>query len=129
MSWRCNLIVGIGIDLVEVDRIEKILKNRGRRFISRIFTENEIDFCNQKVNAAECYAARFAAKEALAKALGHGLCEHFKWTDVEVSKESSGKPAFIVHGKTGQLVHNKRVVLSISHTKSLAVAMVVIESL
>ncbi|MFQ5823299.1 MAG: holo-ACP synthase [bacterium] len=122
------MILGVGIDLVDVDRIDKMLKNWGQKFTSRIFTENEIEFCNQKINAAECYAARFAAKEALAKALGHGWCEHFKWTDVEVTKEMSGKPSFMINGKTGQLVINKRVNLSISHTTSQAVALVIIES-
>lgn len=121
------MILGIGIDLVDVDRIERILRDWGQKFASRIFTENEINFCNQRVAAAECYAARFAAKEALAKALGHGWCEHFRWTDVEVTNDRSGKPSFVIHGKTRRLLNNKRVVLSLSHTKSQAVAMVLIE--
>ncbi len=122
------MIQGIGIDIVDVDRIEDLLKKWGQKFTSRIFTENEINFCSQKANAAECYAARFAAKEALAKALGHGWCEHFRWTDVEITNEISGKPSFNINGITSRLVNNKRVILSISHIKSHAVAMVVIES-
>ncbi|MFQ6116532.1 MAG: holo-ACP synthase [bacterium] len=123
------MILGIGVDLVDVGRMERILRNWGQKFTSRIFTENEIDFCSQRVTAAECYAARFAAKEALAKALGQGWSEHFKWTDVEVTREVSGQPSFIIDGKTKRLVDKKRVVLSISHTRSQAVAMVVIESI
>jgi holo-[acyl-carrier protein] synthase len=121
------LILGLGVDLVDVQRMDKILKVWGHKFTSRLFTQNEIEYCSQKSNAAECFAARFAAKEALAKALGHGFCEHFKWTDVEVVKENSGKPAFSISGITARLVENKRVLLSISHTKSQAVAFVTLE--
>lgn len=122
------MIVGIGIDLVDVNRVDKILKNWGQKFTTRIFTQNEIDYCKQKFNTSECYAARYAAKEALAKALGHGWCEHFSWTEVEVVNLDSGKPFFNIHGKTGQLVTDKRVMLSLSHTKNQAVAIVMVES-
>lgn len=121
------MILGLGVDLVDVQRMDKILKVWGQKFTSRIFTQNEIKYCSRKVNAAECFAARFAAKEALAKALGHGFCEHFKWKDVDVVKEDSGKPTFSIRGITARLVENKRVFLSISHTKSQAMAFVTIE--
>ncbi len=121
------MILGIGVDLVDVHRIDKLLKCWGEKFTSRIFTQNEIEYCHQKINAAECFAARFAAKEALAKALGHGWCEHFKWTDVEVRRKDSGKPSFYINGKTARLLISKRVLLTISHTKSQAVAVVTVE--
>ncbi|NIR53155.1 holo-[acyl-carrier-protein] synthase [candidate division KSB1 bacterium] len=117
----------LGVDLVDVHRIEKIIEKWGRRFLERIFTQNEIHRCNKRVTAAECFAARFAAKEALAKALGHGWCQHFSWTDVEVVNQESGKPHISVDGKTKELVKNKRIVLSLSHTETHAVAVVAVE--
>lgn len=88
-----------------------------------------MELCTPRATAAECFAARFAAKEALAKALGHGFCKHFKWTDVEVIRDSTGKPGFEVGGVTRKLVQNKRVLLSMTHIQSHAAAMVVVEKL
>ncbi|MFQ5751960.1 MAG: holo-ACP synthase [bacterium] len=122
------MVNGIGIDLVEVDRMDQILNKWQERFVTRVFSPNEIQNCNQRVNKAQCFAARFAAKEALAKALGHGWCKHFKWTDVEVVNEASGKPSFNIKGVTSNLVKAKRIRLSLSHTKSYAVATVTVES-
>jgi holo-[acyl-carrier protein] synthase len=122
------VVDGVGIDLVDVDRIERLLKKWDRKFTTKIFTQREIAKCTQRANMAECFAARFAAKEALAKALGHGMCAHFRWKDVEVKNDDSGKPTFSVIGITRNLVIGKRVLLSLTHTDTCAGAMVVVES-
>lgn len=121
------MIAGIGIDLVEVRRIQNLLERWGERFLQKLFTDNEIKSCQAKVNQFECLAARFAAKEALAKALGHGWCRHFSWTDVEITNDVAGKPIFKISGKTKKLVEGANIFLSLSHVKSQAVAFVVVE--
>lgn len=121
------MITGIGMDLVEVARMQELLERWGERFLKKLFTENEINSCQGKVNQSECLAARFAAKEALAKALGHGWCRHFSWTDVEIYNEANGKPAFKIGGKTKKLVEDVSIFLSLTHIKSQAAAFVIIE--
>lgn len=122
------MIAGIGIDVVEVERIQKLLEKWGRRVTVRLFTEHEIAQCSSRREAAQCFAARWAAKEALAKAVGHGWCSHFSWTDVEVSNDGAGKPALKISGKTRQLVKNRNVFLSLTHTEAFAAAVVVVEA-
>lgn len=121
------MIFGIGIDLIEVDRIAEMVERWGDKFLTKIFTEAEISHCKRKYNKSECFAARFAAKEALAKALGHGRCKHFYWTDVEVTRARSGKPSFKITGVTEELVIGKRVQLSMTHIKSHAAAIAIVE--
>ncbi len=121
------MVVGIGVDLVEVERIAQMAQKWEERFLARIFTAAEIQRCRQRAASAECFAVRFAAKEALAKALGHGFCQHFKWTDIEVVNDERGQPNFAISGITQKLIKNRTVKLSLSHTKSYAVAMVVVE--
>jgi holo-[acyl-carrier protein] synthase len=123
-----DLISGIGIDVVEVQRIKKMIEKWDNKFVARLFTEGEIARCRQRVTQAECFAARFAAKEALAKALGHGWCKHFHWTDVEVMNDQAGKPGLRINGITAKLVENKRVLLSLTHTREYAAAVVTIEN-
>lgn len=121
------MLEGVGIDLIDVARMATILDKWGEKFLVKLFTRSEIAFCQDKANAAECFAARFAAKEALAKALGHGFCKHFRWTDVEVRRDNSGKPAFAISGVTQELVRNKRVLLSMTHIQSYAAAIATVE--
>ena len=121
------MLSGIGIDVVEIRRIKKVIEKWDEKFISRLFTVNEISRCRVRCNDAECFAVRFAAKEALAKALGHGWCQHFRWTDVEVTSENSGKPGLRIVGITARLVANKRVMLSLTHTREYAAAIVTVE--
>ncbi|MFQ5604294.1 MAG: holo-ACP synthase [bacterium] len=123
------MVAGIGIDIVEVERIHRMLIKWEERFTHRLFTPCEIQQCSERANQAQCFAARFAAKEALAKALGHGWCKHFIWTDVEVFNENSGKPAFVVQGVTKKLVEKRKVKLSLTHTKEYAAAVVLVEKL
>src|SRR5271155_4125311 len=91
-------IVGTGVDLAEVDRIEKSLKTFGGRFQQRVFTPGEIAYCERFKNRAERYAARFAAKEAGMKALGTGWRRGIRWVDLEVVREPSGKPTLRLAG-------------------------------
>ncbi len=121
------MILGVGIDVVEIQRIAQAVAKWDEKFLSRLFTANEIARCRQRVHSAECFAVRFAAKEALAKALGHGWCKHFRWTDVEVANDDAGKPSLRINGITAKLVENKRVLLSLTHTKDYAAAMVAVE--
>ena len=91
------MIIGVGIDMIEVDRVtEKISKDQG--FREKIFSVNEILFCESKVNSGENYAARFAAKEAFLKATGQGLALGYNLSDIEVMSDPSGKPSLVLNG-------------------------------
>ena len=125
------MIVGSGVDLCEVPRIESAIARHGQRFIERVFTEREIEYAESKANCYERYAARFAAKEAGMKALGTGWRGGIRWRDFEVANLSSGRPTLRFHGKAAELaeklgVHN--IALSITHTAGQALAMVILES-
>ena len=123
------MIVGIGIDMIEVDRVlQKIDGNLAFRRL--VFSEQEIAFCDPKPNRGEHYAARFAAKEAFLKATGFGLTIGFELAEIEVVHDDKGKPRFSLHGKTGEraVQHQwNNIHLSISHVKSMACAVVIIE--
>jgi len=82
------MIVGTGIDIVNIDRIERLMTRWGGVFLSRVFTETEIVWCQQKARPPECFAIRFAAKEAFLKAIGWGLRNGIQWTDIEVKNDS-----------------------------------------
>jgi holo-[acyl-carrier protein] synthase len=128
------MIFGIGIDTIEVSRISQTISEYGEQFLNRIFTGNEIAYCQSRRFSAEHFAARFAAKEAFAKAIGTGIRHGFIWKEVEVQKEYSGKPVIALHGsmteKVTKIVGIKyHIQVSLTHTKELAEAMVVIEKL
>lgn len=119
--------VGLGVDLVEVDRIRTILA-RTPRFASRVFTEGEAAYCQDRADPAIHFAARFAAKEAAVKALGTGFSEGIGFMDVEVSNDSKGRPALVLHGRAAEKAGEMGVTdipLSISHTENDAVACVI----
>lgn len=125
------MIVGTGIDIAEVPRIAESIKRFGDRFIARIFTENEIRYCDSKANRVERYAARFAAKEAAMKALGTGWNHGVTWKDVEVSRQPGGRPTILFHGKAAEFAQKlgtKHVALSLTHTKEFAMAQVILEN-
>jgi holo-[acyl-carrier protein] synthase len=126
------MVTGIGIDIVEVRRISKALEGSGA-MVRRVFTPEEISYCaGRKQNQYEHFAGRFAAKEAALKALGTGWQGGIRWTDVEVSVNEMGKPQLGFHGKALQLFQKsgaKRAMLSITHSKEHAVAVVVLETL
>ncbi len=122
-------IVGIGIDLVEVDRMEKAMAGHPERFRARVFTAQEVQYCDSRKNCFEHYAARFAAKEAVMKALGTGWRKGVTFSEIEVCRTEAGKPELILHGKTQEQAKKAgvlRTYLSLSHTKTYAVAQVVL---
>jgi holo-[acyl-carrier protein] synthase len=124
------MIVGTGIDIVEVARVAAAIERFGRRFLRRVFTEAEIRYCESKANRAERYAARFAAKEAALKAIGTGWRRGVAWRDVEVGREAGGRPTITFHGKAAEFATRlgmKRAALSLSHTAEQAVAQVILE--
>ena len=126
------MIVGSGIDLVEISRIQQSLERFGKRFLDRVYTAAEQAYCLRKRNAAESLAARFAAKEAGAKALGTGISRGVSWLEIEVVREPGGRPAIRFHGRAAEIARNlgvANVALSITHTGTLSMASVVVESL
>jgi holo-[acyl-carrier protein] synthase len=126
-----GMIVGSGIDIAEVDRIAQSIARFGRRFTERIFTADEIRYCQSKANKAERYAARFAAKEAGMKAIGTGWSRGVRWQDIEVKRLPGGRPTLTFHGKAGEFfakLGGVRAHLSITHTKQTAMAFVILES-
>ena len=92
------MIVGIGIDIAEVGRIREAIERYGERFLRRIYTESEIQYCESKANRVERYAARFAAKEAGMKAIGTGWNHGVRWRDIEVARKPGGRPTLVLHG-------------------------------
>jgi holo-[acyl-carrier protein] synthase len=124
------MILGTGIDIAEVPRVAAAIERFGDRFLRRIFTENEIRYCDSKANRVERYAARFAAKEAALKALGTGWKGGIAWTDVEVCRQPGGRPTLAFAGKAAGFAAQLGVVrasVSLSHTKDQAVACVILE--
>lgn len=122
--------IGLGIDLVEVARIRDLLTKHGERFKERTFTTGEIAYCDSCADPAMHYAARFAAKEAAAKAIGTGLwAEGVDWKDIEITRETSGKPTLHLHG--GAKLHADQqgvtnFMVSLTHTRELAQAQVIL---
>jgi holo-[acyl-carrier protein] synthase len=123
-------IVGTGIDICEVERVRAAIDRFGQRFLKRIFTAAEREYCESKRNRVERYAARFAAKEAAMKAIGTGLRHGVSWQDFEVSRETGGRPTMIFRDKAaefGTKLGTKRIALSITHTEQIAIAQVILE--
>lgn len=121
-------IRGVGIDIEEVARVCALRDRHGARFTTRVFTDDEVAYCESRGLPAQHYAARFAAKEALSKALGTGWRGAFRWRDIEVRRDASGAPTLHVsHGLAAELA-GCRLHLSLSHTATHATAMVVVEN-
>ncbi len=124
------MIIGCGIDLIKIERIEKIIKKWGDNFTSRVFTLLEREYCEKKKgNKYQSYAGRFAAKEALLKALGLGLREA-NWKEIEIKNDELGQPIIDTSGKLKNIALAKGVskyFITISHTKDYAIAQVIIE--
>ncbi len=120
------MLTGLGIDLVEIERIAKSLENE--RFIERIFTPLEIEYCEaRKTGRTESYAARFAAKEAMAKALGCGIGSELEFKEIEIFNDSKGKPQIRLLGKSAQNHPGLHFHLSLTHTAHSAAAVVIAE--
>ena len=124
------MIIGIGIDIIEVDRVAaKVAKENG--FREKVFSREEIDFCNNDGRTAESYAARFAAKEAFLKATGRGLTAGHDLCDIVVINDALGKPGIVLRNSFAALANENSwttIHLSLSHIKAAACAVVVIES-
>ena len=124
------MILGTGIDIIEVARIRSALEKFGERFLQRILHPDEIAYCFLYKAPAPHVAARFAAKEAISKAFGTGVGRHLAWQDMEIGREQSGKPFVMLHGAGqallsqcgGRLVH-----VSLSHTENYAAAVAILE--
>lgn len=124
------MIIGIGTDIVSISRIEKAVIRFGERFINRVFTEEEANACKDKREPATHLAARFAAKEAVLKALGTGISQGIGFKDVEVTREKGKRPEIRLHQKAKEIAESygyKSVHLSISHDGGVAVAFAVLE--
>lgn len=125
------MILGTGVDLAEVDRIERSLQTFGRRFMERVFTPGEIAYCERFRNRAERYAARFAAKEAGMKALGTGWRGGIRWQDLEVVRNPGSRPTLVLAGEAAELAARmgvRNIALSLTHTATQALAQVILES-
>ena len=124
------MIVAIGIDLVEISRIEEKLSRGNLRFRNRVFTPAEIEYCESRASRFASYAARFAAKEAAMKALGTGWGKGVRWRDIEVHRQPGKRPTIRFHGKAAEFAGRlgaSNVALSISHTPEQAIASVILE--
>jgi holo-[acyl-carrier protein] synthase len=115
----------VGIDVVEIERVRAALERHGARFAERCFTPKERDYCDAKPNPAQHYAGRFAAKEAVGKALGTGV--HFTWREIEI--RGPGKPRVVLSGATAGRARElaaEEIELSITHSRTLAAAVAAI---
>lgn len=124
------MILGTGIDIIEVARIAASFEKFGERFVNRILLPDEIAYCLSHKNPAPFLAARFAAKEAISKAFGTGIGAQLGWQDMEIRRKESGEPFVILHGKGQSLFAaraGKKLHISLSHTQSYAAATAILE--
>ncbi len=118
-------VVGIGTDIIECERIERMLDRHGDVFVARVYTVGEIDYCSGRKAGVQHYAGRWAAKEAVLKSLGTGWAHGIQWTEVEVVNQQGGKPNIVLSGKAKQISEQlgiREIMISISHCRSYAVA-------
>lgn len=124
------MILGLGIDICRIERVERFLERYGERFTRRCFTPHEIAQCARYIHAAERYAGCIAAKEAASKALGTGWRRGVHWKNFEVAHEPSGKPTLRIYGRAAELASQmgvKNVVVSLTHDAGVAAATVIFE--
>ncbi len=122
------MIEAVGIDLVETHRIETAINRYGERFTSRVFTPWENQYCRSKINPIMSFAGRFAVKEAVFKAIGTGFAKGVKWTSVEVVNDPSGQPKVRLGKTIRDHIGEKKVIISLSHSKEHAVATAILVS-
>lgn len=124
------MIVGMGIDIAEVERIKGAIERHGEVFLRRIFTAKEREYCERFRNKFERYAGRFAVKEAAMKALGTGWSRGVRWVDIEVARQKGGRPTLVLAGEARKIADRlgvKHMALSITHTAAQAWAQVIFE--
>ena len=125
------MIVGLGVDIAEVERVREAIERHGETLLRRVFTAKEREYCERFKNKFERYAGRFAAKEAAMKALGTGWSRGVRWVDIEVAREKSGRPTLKLSGEAEQIAKRlgvNGIALSITHTATQALAQVIFES-
>ena len=118
-------VLGIGIDIVEIERVEKLLRKHGEAFLRRVFLPEEIAYCDSKKYPAQHYAARLAVKEAVFKAFGEGWTEKIGWKDIKVNRSRKGQPGVELLGKGRELQREMKVdkiMVSLSHADAYSVA-------
>ena len=125
------MIVGLGVDIAEVERVRGAIERQGERLLKRVYTEKERTYCEKFKNKYERYAGRFAVKEATMKALGTGWSRGVRWVDIEVVREKGGKPTLELRGEAKKIADKlgvKYIAVTITHTASQALAQVIFES-
>jgi holo-[acyl-carrier protein] synthase len=118
----------VGIDIIEIKRIERLF-SANEDFLRRIYTEKEVEYCKQKKNKYQHFAARFASKEAMFKALGTGWVGNMKWTDIELLNDEMGRPYLNLYGSVKEMAEKKHIdniSVSLSHCKEYAIAQVLL---
>lgn len=122
------MIYGIGTDIIEVERIKEAIQKYGSRFLDRIYTKVEQEYCESfNENKFLHYAARFAAKESFSKAIGTGITQGFKFNEIGVVNQSNGKPNIVLYGGLLQKWGEYKIQVSLSHTQTNAVAFITLE--
>jgi holo-[acyl-carrier protein] synthase len=124
------MLIGTGVDLIEIERIANSIERYGERFLRRVYTDREIAYCQRKRSSAESFAARFAAKEAGAKALGTGISRGVTWSEFQIDRQPGGRPILELRGRAALLAEElgvKSISLSLTHTATLAMATVMME--
>ncbi len=125
------MIIGLGVDIAEVERVKAAINRHGESFLRRIYTPDERAYCEKFRNKYERFAGRFAAKEAAMKALGTGWRRGIRWTDIEVARQKGGKPSLELHGAARKLADEmgvQHISVSITHTATQALAQVIFEA-
>lgn len=125
------MIIGVGVDVIEISRIDKVLAQRGDKFTSKMYTRFEIEYCTRHRASAAHFAGRFAAKEAAMKALGVGWGRNAGWLDIEVRNDERGKPHLGMTGsaaRTAEQLGVGNAHVSLSHSRGIACAVVILES-
>lgn len=118
-------ILGIGTDIIEVERIGRMIERHGDLFLTRVYTAGEIEYCSPRKARAQHYAGRWAAKEAVLKTLGTGWARGIQWTDIELMNEYGGKPKIVLHNRAAEVAQERGITeiqISISHCHNYAVA-------
>lgn len=121
------MIQGLGVDVVEIARIRALIDRWGERFLGRVFTDREIAYARARRNSLQHFAARFAVKEAVAKAVATGWRGGFRWKDVEVENDPRGKPSVVLGGGMKTLLAGASIQVSISHSDTVVVAAAIVE--
>jgi holo-[acyl-carrier protein] synthase len=121
------MIIGVGIDIIEIDRIKKSVDDYGDHFLQKVFTEGELAYCLSKSNKYQHLAARFAAKEAVYKALASGWHENLTWQSIEISNLPNGLPVVSLHGELKKfLTENESLKISMSHSRDYVACVAII---